>query len=99
MPRAAGRRQLFVFARYDRGCISRPLPDAPWLRHAFGKTAVFTAAKPTDGQLAFLVSDDTQRVRVLIAPASGGGLVVPAGAPRHLQYRGFEVDEASVDLE
>jgi hypothetical protein len=24
---------------------------------------------------------------------------MPAGAPRRLQYRGFEVDEASLDLE
>jgi hypothetical protein len=71
--------QPFVFAQNDRGCISRPLPDAPWLRHPFGRTAVFSVAKPTEGQLAFLVPDDTQRIRVLIAPASGDGLVVPAG--------------------
>jgi len=31
------------------------------------------------GKLAFLVPDDTQRVRVLIAPAGDGALVVPAG--------------------
>jgi hypothetical protein len=70
--------QPFVFAQNDRGCVSRPETNAPWLKRPFGDTAVFTAAGPTKGQLAFLVPDDTQSIRVLIASAAGG-LVVPAG--------------------
>lgn len=71
--------QPFVFAQNERGCIARPLPDAPWLKRPFDEVAVFTPAKPTEGQLAFLVPDDTQNIRILIAPAEGPGLSVPAG--------------------
>jgi hypothetical protein len=71
--------QRFVFAQNERGCISHPEPHATWLKRPFGETTLFSPAKPTEGQLAFLVPDDRQRVRVLIAPASGNGLVVPAG--------------------
>lgn len=71
--------QKFVFAQNERGCISHPEPNATWLKHPFGETALFSAAEPIEGQLAFLVPDDTQHVRVLIAPASGDGFAVPAG--------------------
>ncbi len=69
----------FVFAQNERGCISRPEPDAKWLKRPFGETALYTAANPTEGQLAFLMPNDMERVRVLIAPAGDGALVVPAG--------------------
>lgn len=69
----------FVFAQNERGCISRPESGASWLTHPLGDTAVFTAAHPTEGQLAFLMPEDTQRVRVLVAPASEDGFAVPAG--------------------
>ena len=68
----------FVFAQNDKGCISRPEPSASWLKQPFGDVAVFTVDKPTRGQLAFLVPDDTEHVRLLIAP-TGRGLVVSAG--------------------
>lgn len=70
--------QPFVFAQNDRGCISRPILDASWLKRPFGETAVFTSSQSTKGQLAFLVPDDTRSIRVLISSASGG-LVVSAG--------------------
>ena len=41
--------------------------------------AHFSRGKSTDGHLAFLVPDDTEKLRVLIAPASGDGFAVPAG--------------------
>jgi hypothetical protein len=69
----------FVFAQNDRGCISRAAADPSWLQNPFGSTAFFTAAKPTEGQLTFLVPDDSQRIRILIAPATGDGLIVPVG--------------------
>lgn len=71
--------QPFVFAQNDRGCISRPIPDAAWLSRPFGPTAVFSIGKTVEGQLAFLVPEDTRRIRVLIAPTGGGALIVPAG--------------------
>lgn len=69
----------FVFAQDDRGCISRPEVSASWLSQPFGESAVFSANKLTDGQLAFPVPKDSSRFRVLIAPAEGEGLIVPVG--------------------
>jgi len=71
--------QRFVFAQNERGCISHPERDATWLQHPFGESAMFTVKQPTEGEFAFLMPDDTQRVRVLIAPAGADGLVVPVG--------------------
>lgn len=71
--------QPFVFAQNENGCISRPLPNASWLKRPFSEVAVFTPANPTEGQLAFLVPDDSQNIRILIAPAEGPGLNVAAG--------------------
>jgi transglutaminase-like putative cysteine protease len=71
--------QSVVFAQNERGCLSRPEENASWLKRPFGPTATFTASGPTEGQLAFLVPDDTRQVRVLLAPAGGNGLAVPAG--------------------
>lgn len=71
--------QPFVFAQNERGCISRPVINAAWLTNPFGDAMVFAAGKPTEGQLAFLVPADTQRIRILIAPAGAGALIVPAG--------------------
>jgi hypothetical protein len=69
----------FTFAQNERGCISRADPSAAWLARPLGPTAVFAADKPTEGQISFLVPEDTQRIRVLIAPAQGDSLAAPAG--------------------
>lgn len=69
----------FVFAQNEAGCISRPVADATWLTQPFGDRMMFSGKGPTEGQLAFLVPADSQRIRVLIAPAGPGALVVPAG--------------------
>jgi len=71
--------QRFVFAQDERGCISQPVADAPWLKNPLGATAVFTAERPTEGQIAFAVPDDSRHLRVLIAPAEIESLAVPAG--------------------
>ena len=71
--------QRFVFAQDERGCISQPVADAPWLKHPLGATPVFTAERPTEGQIAFAVPDDSTHLRVLIAPAEIEALAVPAG--------------------
>lgn len=71
--------QRFVFAQDERGCISQPVADAPWLKNPLGATPVFTAERPTEGQIAFAVPDDSRQLRVLIAPAEIEALAVPAG--------------------
>ena len=71
--------QRFVFAQDERGCISQPEADAPWLKNPLGATPVFTAERPTEGQIAFAVPDDSKHLRVLIAPAEIESLAVPAG--------------------
>jgi hypothetical protein len=82
----------FVFAQNERGCIARPEKETAWLERPFGPTATFSTTAPTEGQLTFLVPDDTERVRVLIASADEAGMAVPAGedfvpawsAPNHV---------------
>lgn len=71
--------QRFVFAQDERGCISQPEADAPWLKNPLGAIPVFTAGRPTEGQIAFAVPDDSRQFRVLIAPAEIKSLAVPAG--------------------
>jgi hypothetical protein len=71
--------QRFVFAQDERGCISQPEADAPWLKNPLGATPVFTAERPTEGQIAFAVPDDSTQLRLLIAPAEIKSLAVPAG--------------------
>jgi hypothetical protein len=71
--------QRFVFAQDERGCMSQPAADAPWLENPLGDTPVFTAGQPTEGQIAFAMPDDSTRLRVLVAPAEIESLAVPAG--------------------
>jgi len=71
--------QRFVFAQDERGCMSQPEANAPWLKNPLGATPVFTAERPTEGQIAFAVPDDSRQLRVLIAPAEIEALAVPAG--------------------
>lgn len=71
--------QRFVFAQDERGCISQPEADAPWLKNPLGATATFTAERQTEGQIAFAVPDDSRQIRVLVAPAEIDALAVPAG--------------------
>lgn len=71
--------QQFVFAQNERGCIARPVQDAAWVNRPIGETPMFRYSEPTEGQLTFLVPDDSQRIRVLIAPSGEGALIVPAG--------------------
>ncbi len=68
-----------VMAQNERGCVSPVDLDATWLKRPLGAMPSFEASRPTEGQLSFLVPADTQRVRILIAPADNAGLIVPAG--------------------
>lgn len=69
----------FVFAQNDRGCISRPEMETTGVTNLFGDQMTFSPGKNTEGRLVFMVPNDTQRVRVLIAPAGADGLAVTAG--------------------
>ena len=71
--------QRFVFAQDERGCMARPEANASWLKHPLGATPVFTAERPTEGQISFAVPDDSRQIRVLVAPAEIESLAVPAG--------------------
>lgn len=80
-----------VFAQNERGCIARPELEATWLRQPLGATATFATAGPTEGQLSFLIPEDSQRLRILIATTDEANLIVPVGeefepawpAPQH----------------
>jgi hypothetical protein len=69
----------FVFAQNDRGCLSQPELDVTAVPNLFGDSMTFSPSKPIEGRLTFLVPEDSERVRVLIAPAGSDGLAVPAG--------------------
>lgn len=71
--------ERFVYAQNDQGCISRPDLNATWLKQPLGSTAVFSRGQQTEGQLSFLVPEDTKRLRILVAAGGAGDLVVPAG--------------------
>jgi len=71
--------QPFVFAQNQDGCISRADTNADWLEHPLGTTVTFTAANATEGRLSFLVPEDTQSIRLLVAPAGGDGFILSAG--------------------
>lgn len=70
----------FVFAQNERGCLARPEFNVAGVPNPFGDSITFSPSKEIEGRLTFLMPDDTQRVRVLIAPAGSDGLAVPAGA-------------------
>ena len=70
----------FVFAQNERGCLARPEFNAAGVPNLFGDSITFSPSKEVEGRLTFLVPDDTERIRVLIAPAGSDGLAVPAGA-------------------
>ncbi len=69
-----------VFLQNDRGCVSQPAREVTDVPRPFGDTARFPPTGQNEGQVAFLVPDDTKNVRVLISPTRGGGLVLSTGA-------------------
>jgi hypothetical protein len=69
----------FVYAQNDLGCLSRPEPGVPGVSNVVGNTITFPPNGYADGRFVFLVPDDTQRVRVLIAPSGEGRLTIPVG--------------------
>jgi len=70
-----------VFLQNDRGCVSQPERNVAELARPFGDNGSFLPTAPNEGQVAFLVPDDTKNVRLLIVPVRGGDIVLPAGAP------------------
>jgi hypothetical protein len=69
----------FVFAQNDKGCISRAESDIAGVQNLFNGSMTFSPGKETEGRLVFMVPSDTQKVRVLVAPAGTDGIAVPAG--------------------
>jgi hypothetical protein len=69
----------FVFLQNDRGCVSQPERNLTELSRPFGDVGVFPPTGANEGQVAFLVPDDTKHVRVLVAPAVGSQIVLPTG--------------------
>jgi hypothetical protein len=69
----------FVYLQNDRGCVSSPERNVPGLARPIGDLGMFPPTSPNEGQLSFLVPDDTKQVRLLVVPARGGGITLPAG--------------------
>jgi hypothetical protein len=71
--------EQFVFIQNEHACVAPPLNDAPWLARPMASTASFPPTSPNEEQLAFLVPDDSRRLRLLIRPARAGGITLSAG--------------------
>lgn len=70
----------FVFLQNDQGCVSQPVRKPEGLSRPFGDVASFPPTSPNEGQVMFLVPEDTTQARVLIAPRIGGSITLPTGA-------------------
>lgn len=70
----------FVFLQNDRGCVSQPVRNAGGLARPFGDVGSFPPTSPNEGQVTFLVPEDTKQARILIAPRIGGSITLPTGA-------------------
>jgi hypothetical protein len=68
-----------VFLQTDRGCVSQPERDISELTRPFGDYGAFIPTAPNEGQVTFLVPDDTQDARLLIVPRLGTSVVLPVG--------------------
>jgi len=64
------------FLQTDQGFVASP-EQAGWLRRAFGTPAVFLRGYPNEGQLAFLLPADTQKVRFLLRPPAASAIDLP----------------------
>jgi len=69
----------FVFAMNDRGCIVQPEQNATGLSRPFGAIGSFPPTGANEGQVAFLLPEDTSAVKVLFRPSNGGPIDLPAG--------------------
>lgn len=70
----------YVFLQNERGCVSQPEHDVAGLTRPFGDLGSFPPTSRNEGQVPFLVPDDTKNARVLIVPTRGGAITLPAGA-------------------
>jgi hypothetical protein len=72
----------FVYAQNDHGCIAQPEPGVEELKRPFGEFAPFVPGAPNEGQVAFLVPDDTKNVRAIVTSnqPGQGPIVLAAGA-------------------
>jgi hypothetical protein len=66
-----------VFLQTDRGCVAQPETDVAGLSRPFTEIASFVPGEPNEGQLVFLVPEDTKNARVLITPSGRGQLILP----------------------
>lgn len=67
----------FVFLQSEQGCIWQPDRETDGLSRPFGDVASFPPTSPNEGQVAFLISDATKRARLIVAPRTGGSIVLP----------------------
>ncbi|MBE3072685.1 MAG: hypothetical protein IMZ67_06885, partial [Acidobacteria bacterium] len=86
------------FLQTEQGFVAEP-EQATWLRRPFSTPAVFLRQYANEGQLAFLLPADTQKVRFLLRPRSGGPIDLPVTgdfAPAWPQPVGVITDGATL---
>lgn len=70
----------FVFLMTDQGCLAQPQKTPQGLSRPFGRVGSFPPTGANEGQLAFLIPRDSRSAKLLIRPAQGGPIDLPAGA-------------------
>jgi hypothetical protein len=68
-----------VFLQNDQGCVSQPVRNAEGLSRPFGDLGSFPPTSPNEGQIMFLVPENTRQARVIVAPKMGGSITLPTG--------------------
>jgi hypothetical protein len=68
-----------VFLQTDRGCVAQPERDTSGLVRPFGDTGSFLPTSQNEGQILFLVPDDTKNARLIVTPVRGGQITLSTG--------------------
>ena len=67
----------YVFLQTDQACVAQPEHNPPGLARPFADIGSFLPTSPNEGQLTFLVPEDTKNVRLLVLPVSLGAIDLP----------------------
>jgi hypothetical protein len=69
----------FVFLMNEQGCLAQPVRQADGLSRPFGEVGSFPPTGANEGQLAFLMPEGSRSLKLLVRPAQGGTIDLPAG--------------------
>jgi hypothetical protein len=69
----------FAFLMNEHGCVAQPLTNPEGLSRPFGEAGSFPPTGANEGQLAFQLPEGSRSLKLLVRPAQGGHIDLPAG--------------------